>query len=172
MNINPHLTKEQQEALQGIVKSPEFDLSNQEFSYEQLPLKKRLFYATMVKTFGNVGQACEISGIKRGTYNYWMKHDSDFYNLIEKGDFENRLLDFAESALVKKVGQGDIIAILFLLKTKGKKRGYIESGHVEPERNKDRKPAWFDTAEDIDHEVVEPKHLPNVPSADLDEETA
>jgi hypothetical protein len=111
---------------------------------EDLPLKKRIFYASMIKTFGNVSQSCMIAGIKRATYRKWLKEDPAFYELIEGGDFEERLLDFAESKLVSKLNDGDIIAILFTLKTKGKRRGYIEGNNVPPKENMNKIPTWFD----------------------------
>lgn len=111
---------------------------------EDLPLKKRIFYATMVKTFGNVSQACMLAGIKRATYRIWLKEDADFAQLINGGDFEDRLLDFAESKLAQKIQEGDIIAILFTLKTKGKKRGYIEGNSLPPKHDENKIPTWFD----------------------------
>jgi hypothetical protein len=41
------------------------------------------------------------------------------------------LLDLAESKLLENIKQGDNTAILFYLKTQGKKRGYIEKSAVD-----------------------------------------
>lgn len=41
------------------------------------------------------------------------------------------LLDVAESALIKNIQDGDNTAIIFYLKTQGKKRGYIEKTEVD-----------------------------------------
>jgi hypothetical protein len=38
----------------------------------------------------------------------------------------NRVLDFAEAKLIEAVGNGQAWAVCFLLKTQGRKRGYIE----------------------------------------------
>lgn len=43
---------------------------------------------------------------------------------------KERMLDFAEGKLYEKIKEGDNIAILFYLKTQGKKRGYIERSEV------------------------------------------
>jgi hypothetical protein len=44
---------------------------------------------------------------------------------------ENVTLDFAESQLHKQVKEGNTTATIFLLKTKGKKRGYIERQEIQ-----------------------------------------
>jgi hypothetical protein len=40
-------------------------------------------------------------------------------------------LDFAESQLHKQISEGEVSATIFYLKTKGKKRGYIEKVEQE-----------------------------------------
>lgn len=127
--------------IEKFMKDPELD---EVIKPEDLPLRKRIFYAAMIKSFGNISQACQVAGIKRATYRKWLKDDPAFYELIEGGDFEERLLDFAESKLVNKLNEGDIIAILFTLKTKGKRRGYIEGNHVPPKEDMNKIPTWFD----------------------------
>jgi hypothetical protein len=47
-------------------------------------------------------------------------------------DLQDVVLDFAENKLFKLVDKGDVAATLFLLKTKGKKRGYVERTEVSP----------------------------------------
>ncbi len=40
-------------------------------------------------------------------------------------------MDFAESQLYKQIKEGSTAATIFYLKTKGKKRGYIERQEIE-----------------------------------------
>lgn len=77
------------------------------------------------KKGGNVSATCLALNISR-TQFYKMKNKSE--KLAEMlGDVDESLIDFAESKLMEKVQDGDITSIIFLLKTKGKKRGYVET---------------------------------------------
>jgi hypothetical protein len=58
-----------------------------------------------------------------------MKDDPDYKEQIDS--IADMAIDFAESALKKKIEGGDTTAIIFYLKTKGKRRGYIERAEVE-----------------------------------------
>ena len=49
-------------------------------------------------------------------------------------DQKEAILDFAESKLKQEINDGNITAIIFFLKTKGKIRGYVEK---EQEKGKD-----------------------------------
>jgi hypothetical protein len=46
---------------------------------------------------------------------------------------EEIMLDFGEHKLMERVAKGDTLATMFLLKTKGKRRGYIERQEVAHE---------------------------------------
>lgn len=113
--------------------------------YNSLDGKKRVFFATLIKTFGNVTQTCDITHTSRSCFYFrWMKQDSVFRYLVNSADFEDRMIDFAESKLMKKIEEGDTIATIFFLKTRGKKRGYVEKAEVKHTLNLDEKPTWFD----------------------------
>lgn len=103
-------------------------------------LKKALVEA-MRANFGNVSKSCEAVGVCRKTYYDYFNSDSEFHDEVEAIDEAN--LDFAESKLRELIngvtmsaGFGDeaivyktapnVTATIFYLKTKGKKRGYIE----------------------------------------------
>ena len=57
-----------------------------------------------------------------------MSEDEDFANQVK--DIENIALDFAESQLHQQIGNNNTTATIFYLKTKGKKRGYIERQEI------------------------------------------
>jgi hypothetical protein len=67
---------------------------------------------------------CKAIGIERATFYLWLKEDDAFREKItalEEGD-----IDSAETALKRQILDGNITAIIFYLKTKGKNRGYVE----------------------------------------------
>jgi hypothetical protein len=55
------------------------------------------------------------------------------YNSVAEAIQDNRekIIDLAEGKLYAKINEGDITSIIFLLKTLGKKRGYIERQEVD-----------------------------------------
>jgi hypothetical protein len=91
-----------------------------------MDLKKQSFIEAYQKSFGNVSQSCKASGISRQTFYNWKEEDSEFLSEIVNVEPEEVFIDFAENALAKKISEGDTTAIIFALKTKGKKRGYVE----------------------------------------------
>ena len=72
----------------------------------------------------NVSATCTALGISRQTFYVRKNSDAELREKLEEAD--ESIIDFAESKLVEAVGEGDLTAIIFLLKTKGKKRGYVE----------------------------------------------
>lgn len=76
------------------------------------------------KTLGNVTRACRMVGIVRQTHYNWMEKDPDYREAAES--VEDILLDFAEDQLLKQIRDGNTVATIFFLKTKGKRRGYVE----------------------------------------------
>ena len=53
-----------------------------------------------------------------------MRDDPEYKKAVE--DIAEQVIDFAESALYKNVRDGKEVSTLFYLKTKGRKRGYVE----------------------------------------------
>jgi hypothetical protein len=80
-------------------------------------------------SLGVVSTASETAGISRQTHYDWMKSDPDYRQSVEA--LENIALDFAETQLHQLIKAGNVVATIFYLKTKGKKRGYIERMEAE-----------------------------------------
>lgn len=86
--------------------------------------QKKAMIEALEKSLGIVTSACKSVGISRETHYAWMREDEEYKAAVESiGDVA---LDFAESQLHKQIKEGSTAATIFLLKTKGKKRGYIE----------------------------------------------
>lgn len=85
--------------------------------------KKNLLEALEL-TLGVVSPACKKCEISRTTFYEYYNTDEVFAKAVD--ELQNVALDFAESALHKQIKEGTPSSTMFYLKTKGKKRGYIE----------------------------------------------
>ena len=85
---------------------------------------KKAVLEALEKTLGIVTQACKLAGVGRTQFYQWMKEDVDFYNQVQQID--DLVIDFAESKLHQQINDGNTSATIFYLKTKGRKRGYVE----------------------------------------------
>jgi len=137
---------------------------------------KKALLKALEKSMGNVSEACKMAGLNRTTYYRYYKEDPNFKATVD--DIAEENLDFAEGQLLKLIKgveiettiffmyKGEVIAqpvikkhipdktaIIFYLKTKGKKRGYVES----QENIKDTKADLFErmTEEEIDTYLAE-----------------
>jgi 20S proteasome alpha/beta subunit len=90
--------------------------------------KKAEFIEEFSKKANNVSATCKAIGIERPTFYNWLKDDVDFRLKVENA--EEGDIDMAESALKKQILGGNITAIIFYLKTKGKSRGYVERQEI------------------------------------------
>ena len=103
---------------------------NADEALNKMELKRKAFLETYKKTYGNISVSCKTIGISRGTYYWWIK-DEEFKKEIDSIEPDEEFVDFAEFALLNKIKDGDTTAIIFTLKTKGKKRGYVETQKIE-----------------------------------------
>lgn len=94
----------------------------------QLTQKKAMVEA-LEKSLGIVTTACKIVGIARVTHYDWLEHDAEYKKACMSID--DIALDFAESSLHKQISGGNAVSTIFYLKTKGKKRGYIERQEMD-----------------------------------------
>jgi hypothetical protein len=105
-------------------------------------LKKNAMLKALESTLGVVTSACEVVGIDRRTHYRWMNEDEAYRVQVES--LTDLAIDFAESKLFELINgahrevstpDGEVISIkdapntsatIFYLKTRGKKRGYVE----------------------------------------------
>ena len=86
--------------------------------------KKRAMIEALEKSLGIVTTAAKKIGIDRTTHYKWMDADEEYRQAVY--DIDNIALDFAESQLHKQIQEGEVSSTIFYLKTKGKRRGYVE----------------------------------------------
>ncbi|QDP52005.1 MAG: hypothetical protein GOVbin2700_42 [Prokaryotic dsDNA virus sp.] len=97
----------------------------------QNPTLKKAMIQALEKTMGVVSTAATMAGINRSTHYEWLKTDSEYKQKVD--DLENLMLDFAETNLHQQIQEGNTTATIFLLKTRGRKRGYIERQNIQVE---------------------------------------
>ena len=101
---------------------------DKEERHESRHIKKESLLKSLEQSLGVVTVACKKADIPRSTYYKWLNEDEAFAKQVR--DIENVALDFAESQLHTQIGDGNTSATIFYLKTKGKKRGYIERQEI------------------------------------------
>lgn len=104
---------------------------------------KKRFVDVLKMSRGIISTACESVSMSRQTYYNWLEADPEFKEAVD--EVQESMIDFVESKLMQKINgieiqstKGEIFevppsdtAIIFYLKTKGKKRGYVEKVEVE-----------------------------------------
>lgn len=118
-----------------------------------LSKEQNRFLKALQASLGNITGACAKIRISRQTYYNWMKNP-EFAQAVENVNEAN--LDYAESKLLSLIRQENATAIIFYLKTKGKKRGYIERVENEVELNAFEKLLRSMPDEDEDETQEEP----------------
>lgn len=91
--------------------------------------RQQIFLEALKKNLYVITAACEQTGIPRRTYYDWMKYDQEFKSKVE--EVEEMQIEFAETQLLKKIKEGSEKAIIFFLRTKGRKKGYGENLSVD-----------------------------------------
>ena len=83
---------------------------------------------TYVKKGTNISATCQALGISRMTFYRWMKDHEEVAQAID--DAREQLVDNVETKLISLINDGNAQAIMFFLKTRGKKRGYVERTEI------------------------------------------
>jgi len=124
-------------------------------------ITKEAFIIAYKENFGNITISCQACGISRTMYQGWMKNDMEFRKTLAEIEPEEIMLDWGEHKLMERITKGDTLATMFLLKTKGKRRGYIEKTEVAHEG---------DVVKQITVNVLKPgATLADIPKLDGDE---
>lgn len=97
-------------------------------------LKPKMLQALKMSN-GAVYASAEKVGISAQTHYEWMKEDEAYRKAVE--DINELAIDHVESKLQDLINDGDTTATIFFLKTKGKKRGYVETERKEIAGNVD-----------------------------------
>lgn len=95
---------------------------------------KKAMIEALEKTLGVVTTACKLAGVGRRTHYDWMESDPEYKKQVKS--IEDIAIDFAETQLHKQIQDGNPTSTIFYLKTKGKKRGYIEKSEIEVQSEK------------------------------------
>ena len=119
-------------------------------------ISKEAFIIAYKENFGNITIACESAGVGRGQYKAWCDKDPEFRQRLAEIEPEEIMLDFGEHKLMERIAKGDTLATMFLLKTKGKRRGYIERQEVAHEG---------DVVKQITVNVLKANHVEELPNS-------
>tara|TARA_B100001059_G_scaffold77361_1_gene75022 strand:- start:896 stop:1231 length:336 start_codon:yes stop_codon:yes gene_type:complete len=92
---------------------------------------KKAMLDALEQSLGVVTTACRNVGVGRTTHYLWMDSDPEYRKAVK--DLENVALDYAESKLHQQITKENPTAIIFYLKTKGRKRGYVERQEIAHE---------------------------------------
>ena len=111
---------------------------------------KKEFLEALKRCAGNVSEATKQVPIHRSTHYLWLESDPDYAAAVDA--IKDSLIDRAESALQTLITEGNVPAVLFFLKTQGKKRGYVE--RTETDVTSGGQPIVFET------KVVKNRPLP------------
>ena len=87
------------------------------------------FLIAYEKALGVLKTACEATGMCRKTIWEWRKKYPEFDEACH--ECEEIAVDFVESKLYKLINDGAEASTIFYLKTKGRKRGYVEKQEMD-----------------------------------------
>ena len=92
-------------------------------------IHKKAMLEALDKSLGVVTSACKSVYIARQTHYRWLQEDAEYKAAVD--ELSDVAIDFAESHLHKQIKGGNSTSTIFYLKTKGKKRWYVERQEIE-----------------------------------------
>jgi hypothetical protein len=90
-------------------------------------LKKAMIKA-LEQSLGIVTTAAKMVGIERQSHYRWLEEDPKYKAAVDS--IADMALDMAESSLHHQINERVPASTIFYLKTKGKRRGYIEKQEI------------------------------------------
>lgn len=102
-----------------------------------LKVSKRRVLAAITKQRGLVTKIAEQCQVHPATIYDYIKSDPEIAKALE--DAREHATDHVESKLFDQIEQGNITAIIFYLKTQGKRRGYVERLEIDDRRDAEEK---------------------------------
>lgn len=94
-------------------------------------LAKKQVLEQLKKTRGNYAAIARAYGVTRQAVRQFVERDEELLQAATEA--RESMLDEAENKLYEEAMAGNTAALIFLLKTQGKKRGYIERAEVQQE---------------------------------------
>lgn len=79
------------------------------------------FLDMLEKTLGNISIALDKTNTLRHEYEDWME---DIKFRIRVDEVKNKSIDYVENKLIQLINDGNLSAIQFYLKSKGRERGW------------------------------------------------
>ncbi len=96
-------------------------------------IERKLRFLECLKEAGGMATvAADNAGINFATYRRWVNSDPEFAEAVEEP--QERTTDYVESKLLQRIEDGDTTAMIFYLKTKGRKRGWSEKHNLLNDR--------------------------------------
>jgi hypothetical protein len=83
--------------------------------------QKEEFLRVLQQSLGIVGLALQQTNVSKEDFEEWMMEYEFEQKVKDVGELS---VDYVENQLLKLIQQGELSAITFYLKTKGKNRGY------------------------------------------------
>ena len=80
-------------------------------------------------SLGIVTTAAKAANVSRTQHYKWLNDDEEYAKAVKSA--EEMALDMAESSLHKQIKDGTPASTIFYMKTKGKRRGYVEKQEME-----------------------------------------
>ena len=92
-------------------------------------INKKAMIKALEKCMGIASTDCKMVGICRTSHYEWIIEDEQYRKDVES--VQDMVIDFAESSLHRQIEEGNPTSTIFYLKTKGKKRGFVEKTEIE-----------------------------------------